>query len=374
MAVYKRGQTWWYEFQFAGQRIQASAKTSRKTLAEAAEKQKRLELERAYAGLPTEKAERRVQSVAALSRAYRTSYALTHRAKSILWVADRMAHVERLLGAVLLPELTEKRIEQYMEKRLTEGAGHRTVNMELQCLSRAVGRTWHELWPKVKRLEEPTSIGRALLPEEEAAVLHAAATSQSRTIHAFIRIALLTGMRYSEIRGLRWSQIDFAERTITVGKSKSEAGTGRMIPMNADLLAACSMYAEWYQQKLGMARADWYVFPFCNRRKPVDPSRALTTIQKAWGAVLKRARVSCRFHDLRHTVATKMAEAGVPESTMLSLLGHMSRAMLERYSHIRMKAKREAVESLSLQESVIWVPAKVTTVAQVDDGAKPLFN
>jgi hypothetical protein len=42
-----------------------------------------------------------------------------------------------------------------------------------------------------------------------------------------------------------------------------------------------------------------------------------------------------------------MAEAGVPESTMLSLMGHMSRAMLERYSHIRIKAKREAAESLA---------------------------
>ncbi len=43
-----------------------------------------------------------------------------------------------------------------------------------------------------------------------------------------------------------------------------------------------------------------------------------------------------------------MAEAGVPESTMLAIMGHMSRAMLERYSHIRMVAKREAVKSLQL--------------------------
>jgi intergrase/recombinase len=65
---------------------------------------------------------------------------------------------------------------------------------------------------------------------------------------------------------------------------------------------------------------------------------------------------------MRHTVATKMAEAGVPESTMLAIMGHMSRAMLERYSHIRMAAKREAVKSLSLpdlkeiESSLIEVP------------------
>ncbi|MBL8220612.1 MAG: hypothetical protein JNL62_15365 [Bryobacterales bacterium] len=46
-----------------------------------------------------------------------------------------------------------------------------------------------------------------------------------------------------------------------------------------------------------------------------------------------------------------MAEAGVPESTMLAILGHMSRAMLERYSHIRMKAKREAVESMGFSRA-----------------------
>ena len=52
------------------------------------------------------------------------------------------------------------------------------------------------------------------------------------------------------------------------------------------------------------------------------------------------------FHDLRHTAATKMAEADVPESTMLAIMGHMSRAMLERYSHIRMAKKTAALAAL----------------------------
>jgi hypothetical protein len=61
-----------------------------------------------------------------------------------------------------------------------------------------------------------------------------------------------------------------------------------------------------------------------------------------------------------------MAEAGVPESTMLALMGHMSRAMMERYSHIRMAAKREAVEALTIRKesrNSEGVPTKVTTVA-----------
>jgi hypothetical protein len=62
-----------------------------------------------------------------------------------------------------------------------------------------------------------------------------------------------------------------------------------------------------------------------------------------------------------------MAEAGVPESTMLALMGHMSRAMMERYSHIRMAAKREAVEALTIRksgENSKGVPTKSTTVTE----------
>ena len=63
MAVYKRGEVWWYSFVFAGKKIQESAKTSRKTIATEAEKRRRLELERAHAGMPIDDKGRRVSSV-----------------------------------------------------------------------------------------------------------------------------------------------------------------------------------------------------------------------------------------------------------------------------------------------------------------------
>ncbi len=81
--------------------------------------------------------------------------------------------------------------------------------------------------------------------------------------------------------------------------------------------------------------------------------------------------VKCRLHDLRHTFATHLAENGVSESTMLSLLGHMSRSMLERYSHIRMAAKRDAMAGIRLHEQTAArpgnseaVPVKVPVVEQ----------
>ena len=78
----------------------------------------------------------------------------------------------------------------------------------------------------------------------------------------------------------------------------------------------------------------------------------------------------CRFHDLRHTALTKMAEAGVPESTMKALAGHMRRAMLERYSRIRMAAKRDAVESMTLPKSAVKERNPKANVT-VDDKVRP---
>jgi len=53
-----------------------------------------------------------------------------------------------------------------------------------------------------------------------------------------------------------------------------------------------------------------------------------------------------RFHDLRHQSITEMAEAGVPEAAMQSIAGHLSKKMLDHYSHVRLAAKRQAVEAL----------------------------
>jgi len=255
----------------------------------------------------------------------------------------------------MLPDLTDDAICGYIKTRLKEGASGRTINMEVGELSRAVGRPWSVLWPKVRKLEERKDIGKALSQDEETRLLNAIAQqtspNRSRTIGTFVRVALLTGMRSGEILGLTWGQVDFVQRVLTVGKAKTSSGTGRQIPMNAELFRLLSAHAAWFTKRFGETRPEHYLFPF-GKPAPADPSKPITDVSGAWDALRKRAGVNCRLHDLRHTAATKMAEAGTPESTMLALLGHMSRAMLERYSHIRMAAKREAVEALCAPRKV----------------------
>jgi len=71
----------------------------------------------------------------------------------------------------------------------------------------------------------------------------------------------------------------------------------------------------------------------------------------AWRRALKDAGLSVRFHDLRHTCITKLAEGQASEQTLMSIAGHVSRKMLEHYSHIRMEAKRVALDTIAAQRS-----------------------
>jgi integrase len=125
-----------------------------------------------------------------------------------------------------------------------------------------------------------------------------------------VTLALNAGMRDGEIKRTQWSQIDFAKAILTVGRSKTAAGEGRTIPLNSEILEALLKHAKWYVKKFGELRPEWYVFPF-GRRGDMDPARPVTTLKTAWTSVRKRAVVSGRWHDARHTLITELAE-GVP--------------------------------------------------------------
>ncbi len=166
-------------------------------------------------------------------------------------------------------------------------------------------------------------------------------------------LALNTGMRVSEIRGLTWTQVDFLGSALTVGKSKTQAGTGRAIPLNS---RAISMLKQWRGLFVG-AQPEHYVFPHekyglaGSKRQPcvweIDPEQPMHRWKVAWENARNAADVACRFHDLRHTFISRLAESQASDSTVMALAGHVSRAMMERYSHIRMEAKRRAVDTLS---------------------------
>lgn len=337
------------DFIYQGKRFKESTGCATKTAAREYEKDLRKRLELAHAGIPSESRSKRISTVSETTQAYLDGYKVNHRESSTDYVAKRIKHVNRILGTMLLPDLTEDLIRQYIGTRKKEKASGRTINMELGELSRAMGHTWSRLWPKVRKLEERKDIGQAFTPEGQNGILDAAAMLRSPVVRGIIPTLLLTGMRAGEAMSLRWRQVDLFQRTITLGKAKTSSGTGRVIPINDDLLRVLIEHRQWFVATFGEPRPERCVFPF-GSPQPKDPNRPVTDISSGWELCRKTAGVRCRLHDLRHTFATRLAENGVPESTMLALMGHMSRAMLERYSHIRMAAKRQAVAGVSLRQ------------------------
>jgi len=162
-------------------------------------------------------------------------------------------------------------------------------------------------------------------------------------------LALNAGMRNGEIRQLRWNQVDLKKQFLTVGKSKTEAGEGRTIPLNAALLEALQGHAEWFTLRFGRIEPDWYLFPFGGANQ-LDPTRPITTIKTAWANAKERAGVTGRLHDSRHTLITELAESGAGDQTIMDIAGYVSRQMLKHYSHIRMQAKREALEAVGKKQ------------------------
>ena len=352
------------EFVYQGKRLQESTGATSKTVAKEYEKRRKAELERAAAGLPTEQKSKRIRTVSDVIKPYLMGYAVNHRPASVLFATERLAQVDRYLGNVILSDLTEDRIRAYVRDRQADGVSGRTINMELGELSRAIGHPWSLLWPKVRKLEERKDVGRALSSEEQERLLDALKDCHTPHLPTLIPLLLLTGMRAGEALSLTWGQVDMLNQTLTIGRAKTSSGTGRAIPLNGDLCSVLARHREEFVAAFGDPCPDHYLFAW-GSPLPSDPTRHVTDPKHGWDKLRERAGVSCRLHDLRHTFATRLAENGVSESTMLALMGHMSRAMLERYSHIRMTAKRDAVAGVTLRrrgENSEGVPVEVPVV------------
>jgi site-specific recombinase XerD len=87
----------------------------------------------------------------------------------------------------------------------------------------------------------------------------------------------------------------------------------------------------------------------------------MVTLKTSWNNTRKKAKVQGRWHDNRHTLVTDLAESGAGDETIRDIAGHVSKQMLKHYSHIRMEAKRRALESIVTKPS----PKATVTVVSV---------
>ena len=380
MAVFCRGDVWWYEFIFAGRRVRESSKSTSKTVAKAAEQKRKRELEEGFNNFVDTRRER-VRTIADLGAEYLIAYKLRNP-QSAVFADYAVNHVCRILGTCMFVDCNEAAITMYQNHRLQEGAAPKSINEEVGFLLRLLGDPGDLLRVRLRKrkllkLKVGRSIAKAYTEQEKERMIGEAKKARSPHIFPAIMLALNAGIRDAELKNLTWAQMDLAKGYLTVGKSKTEAGEGRTIPLNTALAECMSDYAEWYREKFGKPQPHWYIFPF-GKPMPNDPTRPVTTLKTAWNNVRDRAKVEGRWHDNRHTLITDLAESGAGDQTIMEIAGHVSKQMLKHYSHIRMQAKRNALEAIvrkpaaqisnEAQKSAQGVPTKSPT--EVVKGAK----
>jgi integrase len=353
MSVFKNGRFYHYEFKLDGRRRRGSTGTTNKQQAIVEERRQRERLEKSYSQVIEEESrEQQRKTIQFAADEFLKDYGAKHQ--SATWAEYALGHVTRLLGGRLVVEITPNLVKRYQADRLGEKAGPKSVNDEVQLLLRLCGEqgvliraTLHR--DKALKLALPPSPGRPYSTDEKARMLEAAQTLRTPQMRAALALDLNTGLRDKELRQIRWRQIDLIKKTLTVGKSKSDASTGRLIPLNETAMAALVAHAAWYTRRFGECRPEWFVFAF-GAPLPRDPTRPITSFKTAWTKVRKNAAVKGRWHDNRHTLVTELSESGAGDEVIMSIAGHVSRAMLSRYSHVRMEAKRRALDEIATRQ------------------------
>jgi site-specific recombinase XerD len=256
------------------------------------------------------------------------------------------------LAGKTLRQVVPGDVERYIGKRVAE-VSPATVNRELAFLKRvfqvAIGDGYADINPvrAVKMFKENNKRVR-FLSETEEERLHA---QLSQSDWSLVEFALQTGLRQAEQFHLRWENIDFPSRTVTVTRSKS--GELRRVRMNDTVTRLLRDLAAY-------ARGPW-VFPSRTRETSRDSQNFL---HRSFLPALKRAGIeNFRWHDLRHTFASRLVMAGVDLRTVQELMGHHSIEMTLRYAHLSPEHQLDAVRRLDH-----WKPTDTSTDTRGFDG------
>ncbi len=341
MTVRKRAKSWEYDFQIRGVRYRAA-------VPEARTRQHAVQAETAARQSVFDGRFTKPKGATFLEEFMRDVYLPWARANKRSWKHDefRGRSLCRYFKGKELRDISPLMIERFKRERLqtrTVRKGFRTpasVNRELQLLSKilsmAVDNNLLDTNPcrRVRKFREQGARERYLTHEEEARLF--AALSVPARSHAVpvVRLALQTGMRRGEILALLWRDTDLSASVIRVVESKS--GKPRLVPMNEEarrVLLTLRTFSTTPDEPV-----------FTSYRTGLR----LTDLRKSFNSACREAEIEdFHFHDLRHTAATRMGEAGVHPVAIRELLGHATLQMTARYAHATPVMLREAADALS---------------------------
>jgi integrase len=404
MAIYQRGENWYIDFTFKGQRVRESIGPSRKGAEKVISKKKAEIAENKYL-------DKRKEPDPIKFHEFAKEYLQWARAnkKPSSWGRElsTMRRLDKEFGDKILQEITTWQIEKWKAKRkeavkkpdavigsfkkqredgiekeiwCVEFASPRglngkrtfdtrqdaeiylkriqtpiqpaTLNRELSLLkhvfTKAIewGKCKENPAKKVKRLKGEVKRVRFLMPDEVQKLL----PNCVDYLKPIVTLAVHTGMRKGELFTLKWEQVNFEQGIITLHDTKN--GERRDIPMDETVKTTLKE----------MERKGDYVF--CN-----EQGETFVRVQRSFEAAVKKSRIEdFHFHDLRHTFASNLLMEGEDLNTVRELLGHKDLTMTLRYAHLSPNHKTRAVNVLdrimSQNPPQSVIPQKVVSLSR----------
>jgi integrase len=352
MGKYLRGKVWYIDYHGNGRRVREKVGPSAK-LADIVLQKRKVQI--AEGRLLDKKKDYKVKF-----EEFADEYLEVHcKSNNKTWSTSdqlNLAGLKKYFAGRYLHEISPEDIERYRTERIKK-VTKSTVNRILNCLSsmynRAIewGKAEYNPMSKVKLYKVPQKRIRYLEREEIDKLLSVIDQltltnnhNQYSHLKPIVIVALHTGMRKSEILGLKWHDIDIKRNIIHLHDTKN--GEKREVSMN-----------ETVQKTIiGVLKNPESQYVFCNsKNKPYG------NVRRSFNTACEKAEiVDFRFHDLRHTFASQSVMSGVDLNTVRELLGHKSLQMTLRYSHLSPDHKKRAVDVLDH-----WLVTKsVTNLSQ----------
>jgi integrase len=267
--------------------------------------------------------------------------------------------------------ISADQVDRYIERRLEDGSAPATINRVTQLLGQAFNLALKQKRlgsaPFIRHLSEAGNVRQGFFAGTD---FENVVSNLPEYLKDVARFAYLTGMRKGEIASLRWDDVD--GDTIRLRAENAKNGEGRSVPIEGELTelierrrAACQVrkpdlpitLSAWIFHRSGepigdfrkawatacvMAGLGQWVCAACEGK--VDAEYKCAACSREWTReeLKYRGRI---FHDFRRTAVRDMVRAGVPETIAMSISGHKTRSMFDRYNIHDERDQREALRA-----------------------------
>lgn len=264
------------------------------------------------------------------------------------------------LGRYSLAALTPDIVARYRDERLAgetvlDGAkrplSNNTVRLELALLGHMFNvalKEWglgltHNPVQSIRRPSPGAGRDRRLSHQEEQRLLAAVDAHSNPMLGWIVRLALETGMRSSELLGLRRRQVDLERRVLRLQETKN--ATSRTVPLTREATRILRVALNGPVRPID---TDLVFFGEPGR----DGHRRPYQFNPMWLRIKRECGMpDLHFHDLRHEAVSRLVEAGLSDQEVSAISGHKSMQMLKRYTHLRAEDLVERLDTATLRRS-----------------------